>query len=91
MFMLKVLFRSKTGGYLAFFIFCLILGVVGEIYYPSGALRNFDGLFSWFLVAVMGIVYGVIALVLFTVIKTAILTAYDDLKETTEKVRNEEK
>lgn len=91
MFFLKVLFRSKTGGYLAFFIFCLILGIVGEKYFPSGALHNYDGILRWFLVAVVGIVYGVVGWVLFKVIKTAILTAYDDLKDTAQKIRNEEK
>lgn len=89
--MLKVLFRSKTGGCLAFFGFCMMLGILGEKYFPSGASRNFDGLFSWFLIAGMGIIYGIIALVIFMVIIKAIQTAYDDLKETAEKIRNEEK
>ena len=91
MFFLKVLFRSKTGGYLAFFIYCLVCGAVGEAYFPSGAFSNFDGLVSWLLFVVASLVYGAVIFVIFSILQAAILTAYDDLKETAEKIRNEEK
>lgn len=91
MFMLKVLFRSKTGGYLAFVVFSLICGAIGEMYFPSGAFSNFDGLISWFLFTVTSLIYGVVMWLVFTLITVALHTIYDDLKETAEKIREEEK
>ena len=91
MFMLKVLWQSKTGGYLAFFVFSLICGTIAEKHFPSGALSNFDGLVSWVLFTVMSLIYGFVVWLIFTAIMSALHYMYEDLKKTAKKVREDEK
>lgn len=93
MFMLKVLWQSKTGGYLAFFIFSLICGTIVEKYFPSGIgiFSNFDGVERWVLFTVMSLIYGFVMWLVFTGIMSALHYMYNDLKETAKKVREDEK
>lgn len=91
MFMLKVLLKSKTGGYLMFFVFSLICGAIGEMYFPSGAFSNFNGIVSWILFTVMGLFYAFILWVGYSVITSLFSAMTEDLKETAQQLRNKEK
>lgn len=91
MFMLKVLVKSKTGGFLAYFFLSVVMAFIGDKYLPSGALTNHVSPFSWLLFLFTGLVYSALIFAVYFAIRHAIQFAYDDLTSTAKNLRNQEK
>ncbi len=89
MFILQVLFKSKTGKWLAYFLYCCAVGLILTTYWGPATVEHWENPMRTFLILLTGVVGGTLLFAAVMFIVFLVNSAYDDLEKTAKSIKGD--
>lgn len=87
MFILQVLFKSKTGKWLAYFLYCCAVGLILTTYWEPATVEHWENPMRTFLILLTGAMGGTLLFAAVMFIVFLVNSAYDDLQKTAKSIK----